>query len=245
MLIIRYSFLIFVISLLFGCESNGDSDAPLSVYKITSGIKTENLLVMFPGINSKGNDFVEYGFIDSFKEHYPRTDILLVDTYLAYIQAGNIAERIQNEIIVPAYQHGYTNIWFVGVSLGGLGALMYNKEFSGNISGLILLAPFLGEETKVDGLDNILSKQEWLIEHGNSNDRTVSLWKYLIEVSAEKNSSMPIVLAYGENDRFIFMHRLLSRFLKNKNVFTKSGGHNWKTWRVLWGDILEAKLFDF
>ena len=235
--------------LLSGCGSSGDSSVPLTTQKVLSGTKTSNLVVMFPGINSPGSDFIDYGFLELFQEKYNNADIILVDMRLAYVEAGNIAERIQNEIIVPAYAKGYDNIWLVGMSLGGFSSLLYNRTFSKNVNGIILFAPYLGELYSVSDLVNHPSPQQWAVDNKASTDSSIQFWRYLLTLTQpnkDKQFKTHLVVAYGNKDRSSQLHQLLAGRIKKENVYiNESGGHNWVSWKPLWINMLENKVFNF
>ncbi len=235
----------FAISTIASCASNGNSQLPLTLNKIFSGKPTSDLLVMFPGINSPGSDFVQHGFVQMFQDKYPDVDITLVDTRFAYIEDDNIAERIQNEIILPARREGYKKIWFTGVSLGGLSAIKYNKSFAGNINGMVLIAPYLGSQYEIEGLLTDGTPYVWSELNNNSSDKTIRLWQYLLNETQSKNGKENLFLAYGNSDRFSDMHRFLASLLDKNNVFIEKGGHNWTVWKKLWQTMLDKKIFDY
>ncbi len=243
---LRYLFLILVATgTITSCAYFGNSELPLTTYKIPASIKTQNLLVMFPGINSPGTDFIDYGFVQMFQKKYSNVDITLVDTRFAYISAGSIAERIHNEIISPAIRGGYKNIWFVGISLGGLSTLLHSKDFAGILTGVVLIAPYLGAQYKVEDLLAHEPPLLWSEQHAKSTDKTIRLWRYLISETQNKENKMKLVLAYGNDDRFSDLHRFLASLLDENNIYIEKGGHNWTTWKKLWQTLLEEKVFNF
>jgi len=143
-------FLVFItLDIIVSCASFGDSKLPLTLKTVPSAQISTNLLVMFPGINSPGEDFQYHGFVQLFQKKYPNVDIILVDTRYAYTQVGNLSVRIQTEIILPALSKGYTNIWLVGVSLGALGVIRYSELYPNNLNGMVLIAPYLGNQFKI------------------------------------------------------------------------------------------------
>lgn len=182
-----------------------------------------------------------------FIEQYPRADILLVDTYLAYFNAGNIASRIQQEIVIPAKKAGYKNIWFVGVSLGGLGALLYNKDYPGTIDGIVLIAPFLGEGDIVESIKTYPSPVEWARVESANNSEAAQLWRYLINMNdhEKKNAhQVKLILAFGDADRFNLAHQLLASLMEPNTIYSIAGRHNWVSWYKLWIEIINKDVFN-
>ena len=241
-------FSVLFICSLNGCASNGDSRLPLKVQHYGTVHSGEQLVVFFPGINSSGQDFEAYDLLTPFIERYPQADILLVDTRLAYIEAGNIASRIQQEIIIPAKKKGYKKIWFVGISLGGLGTLIYNKNYPDNINGIVLMAPFIGGDDIVDSILSAPSPQEWARINANSEIKAVQMWRHLISYNDQTpiidNNKVKLLLAFGKDDRFVRSHQLLASFMEPDNVFQGPGEHNWLTWRELWIEMLDKNIFN-
>ena len=45
---------------------------------------------------------------------------------------------------------GYENIWLLGISMGGLGTLLYASEYPEQVDGVVLLAPFLGDRSAIE-----------------------------------------------------------------------------------------------
>ena len=77
-----------------------------------------------------------------------------------------IVERIREDIIIPAKARGYRNIWMLGISMGGMGAIWYDRTHPGDVNGLILLSPYLGEKTIVETIEKAgglsgAGGQEW------------------------------------------------------------------------------------
>ena len=53
-----------------------------------------------------------------------------------------MVDRLKEDVINPAKEKGYTKIWLVGISLGGLGSLLYAMEHPSDIEGMLVLAPY-------------------------------------------------------------------------------------------------------
>ena len=53
------------------------------------------------------------------------------------------------KLSVPHGPCGYGEIWLVGVSMGGLGAFFHERAYPAQVTGLILLAPFVGDDRKL------------------------------------------------------------------------------------------------
>jgi pimeloyl-ACP methyl ester carboxylesterase len=82
--------------------------------------------------------------LQAVRETGRAVDILLVDAHLGYYAARTVLERLRHDVIGPARTR-YESIRLIGVSMGGLGALLYAARYPGHVTDVALLAPFVGE----------------------------------------------------------------------------------------------------
>ena len=59
---------------------------------------------------------------------------------------GTFLERLATDVIAPAKARGYDEIWMMGPSMGGFGSLFYARAHTTDITGVLSIAPFLGDE---------------------------------------------------------------------------------------------------
>ncbi|RYF41275.1 MAG: hypothetical protein EOO25_10355 [Comamonadaceae bacterium] len=128
---------------------------------------------------------------------------------------GRAEQRLQDEVIAPARGRGYAQIWLVGASLGGMGALLHQRSYPGSVDGMVLLAPYLGES----------AAQPLLLQHLESLRR-------------EPQRARNVWLAYGRSDRLRASMPLLEPLLPPGQVLVRDGGHDWQLWSPVTGDIL-------
>ena len=91
----------------------------------------KTLLIMLPGRGDRASSFVTAGFVDIADRH--QFDVLAVDAHFGYYAERILVERLHEDIIAPAKARGYENIWLLGISMGGLGALLYAAEYPNEI----------------------------------------------------------------------------------------------------------------
>ena len=89
--------------------------------------------------------FEREGFVAALREAGARVDAIAVDAHLGYYYRKTIIERLHTDVLLQARQQGYRRIVLVGVSLGGLGALLNERENPGSVDAVVLLGPFLGD----------------------------------------------------------------------------------------------------
>src|SRR2546421_4007437 len=101
------------------------------------------LLVMLPAAKARPEDFIEHGFIAAVRSRALALDVAAVDAHADLYLEGDIAERLEDEVIGPLRRR-YAEICLLGISLGGMGSIAYACRHSRAIGKLMLLAPFLG-----------------------------------------------------------------------------------------------------
>jgi pimeloyl-ACP methyl ester carboxylesterase len=203
------------------------------------------LVVFLPGRGDGPEDYVEHGFPEALRRAGSPCAMVGVDSHLGYYAEKSIVTRLRDDVIAPARDRGVREVWLVGISLGGLGGLLYTREHPGEVSGLILLAPYLGEDDmirEVQDAGGLIAYSPPPQPHeppgGQSDFR--SLWLFL-KGYAKPDPKLPrLYLGYGRSDRFAAPNGLVAKILPPDHVFTADGGHNWRTWRKLWDQFLKS-----
>jgi pimeloyl-ACP methyl ester carboxylesterase len=201
------------------------------------------LVVFLPGRGGSMGDFERHGFITALREAGIAADTLTVDAHLGYYYNRTVIDRLRADVWVPARARGYRRIVVVGVSLGGLGALLNERDAAGSVDAIVLLAPYLGdkaalfEQIKVAG-----GPAAWAAGRGpKSKGVEEEVWTFLGNRSA---ALPPTWLLYGREDSLAPGHQLLATLLPPGRVTAVEGAHDWKTWLSLWREVcLESDLF--
>lgn len=230
--------------LLAGCGLWRPAKVPMDsvLEKSACTAAANTLLVMLPGAYADRDDFVREGFLAAVNERRLAVDVLLADAHLGYYDdQGSIFLRLQDDVIAPARRHGYRSIWILGISVGGLGALVYAQRHPGELAGIVALAPYLGERLTSLEIANAGGLARWRAPvEDPGQQRDLQLWRWLQGYGSPKDAAErpPLYLGWGLDDRFAFSHRLLAAALPSDRVFTTEGGHDWPPWRRLWARIL-------
>lgn len=231
-----------------GCADLSNPKTPIVVHALpaTCGTKVDTLLVMLPGAYDKPDDFIRHGFVDAVRERHIAADIALVDASVAYYRNGDIVARLDTDVIAPARARGIRHVWFAGISIGGIGSLIYANEKRGVVDGLLLMAPYLGERSIAAEIAASGGLAAWS-PTGTipADDLDRRLWQWLKTLTQTRASQgtprLPVVsLGFGITDRFVASHRLLAAALPGDRVFTAAGGHDWPAWEALWPRMLDA-----
>jgi len=194
---------------------------------------------MLPGRGDRADTFLKEGFQDAGKRY--GFDTLLVDAHFGYYRKRELIPRLHEDIVLPARKAGYENIWLLGISMGGFGSVLYAAQYPDEIDGVILLAPFLGNENVIDEIEESGGLAHWDPAKSGLEAHEIAMWSWLQEETMGA-SQKPLILGYGQSDRLAGTYQVLLEPLDSSDVYTTEGGHNWKTWRILWAQISAARL---
>ena len=201
------------------------------------------LLVMLPGMGMEADEFDAHGFVAAVRDRRVPVDIVAARPDLDVYLDGRIARNLHDTLIAPAIARGYGRLWLLGISIGGMGALLYAAAQLAEVEGLVLLAPFLGTPGTIAEVSSAGSIPGW--SPGKSRATAVEqkllLWLQTFLTGAAERPAL--YLGYGLQDRFARGHGLLAGHLPPQRVVVAEGGHDWKTWAALWPRILERTPF--
>lgn len=147
-------------------------------------------------------------------------------------------------MITPAKANGYERIWLVGFSLGGLGSLLYSMHYPDDIQGMLVIAPFLGDSDLIEEISRASGPLNWEPGATQEEDGVRRMWHWLKNYR-DPNNELPVLhLGYGRWDKFATAQDMLASILPPDHVHVISGWHNWRTWRKLWKQSLDAGVFE-
>ena len=212
-------------------------------YKAPVAVGSRKLLVMLPGVGMAAGEFAEQGLVDDVHARGLAVDVIAARPDIELYLDGTVAACLQRTIIEPALAQGYRRIWLLGISLGGMGALLHASAYEGQVEGLVLLAPFLGTPGTIAEIDEAGGLAAWSAAHSAAVDTEKQALVWLQNFTAKRPAAPALYLGYGSDDRFARGHRLLAQELPDANVVTEKGGHDWAAWRPMWQRILGIAPF--
>jgi hypothetical protein len=201
----------------------------------------DTLIVMLPGNYSLPEEFEQESFVRILREGRIASDVLMVDAHFAYYKNRSIADRLHADVLMPARQRGYRSIWLVGISLGAAGSMLYADAWPGDVGGIVMLGPYLGERQTAEQIRNAGGLAAWPAPERAKDDVDSMLWRWLKSQAGPADGSPrpSIYLGYGLDDRFAYNQQLLGESLPAAHVFTAPGGHDWTAWTPLWRRIVD------
>src|SRR5258708_25171073 len=107
------------------------------------GSRAPAQMIWLPGAYHSAQDCATDGFARAAAQRDIRVDLQFVDLEMQHLDDRDAFARLRTEIVLPARDSGAA-VWLAGISLGGLVALDYASSYPGELDGLCLLAPYLG-----------------------------------------------------------------------------------------------------
>jgi enterochelin esterase-like enzyme len=192
-------------------------------------------MIWLPGAYHSAQDFLDEGFARAAARRRIPLDLLFVDLEMQHLDDRDTFQRLRSEIVLPARDTGAA-VWLAGISLGGLVALDYASCYSGELDGLCLLAPYLGNRMLINEISASSGLAGWEPRELADSDAERRIWRYI----KTRVDSRPLFLGYGRNDRFSAAHDMLAAALPADWVEVIAGGHDWGTWLSLWENFLDS-----
>lgn len=197
----------------------------------------ECLAVLLPGRFGGPRSFEKADFAAAARRHGVEIDLVAADAHLGYYRDRSVVVRLREDVVRPARATGYREIWLVGASLGGVGALLYARDHAEDLSGVFALAPFLGDKALIEEIRRQGGPRSWQPGEVGEGEDFRRLWSWLIRRAADP-AAPPLYLGFGNEDGFAASNRLLAEVLPEQRVLSAPGGHDWKVWRALWERFL-------
>jgi len=199
-----------------------------------------HLALFLPGLGDTPEDVVEAGFIEEMRAA-PQFDSIIADAHFGYYRSGVVTTRL-HEDIVRRVRGKYDEFWIVGTSMGGYGAVAYAEKFTSAVTGIVLLAPYLGQDKVQNNVEEAGSLAQWKPEEFKTeSDRTahaVALWAWLQQ---RPTRTLPFVfVGSGDQDKHMPAVRLLRPSLPSGHTLIIPGDHDWTTWRQLFHRVVHT-----
>jgi pimeloyl-ACP methyl ester carboxylesterase len=205
------------------------------------------LFVLLPGAGDHAERFREQGFVEDLQNSKLSIDIRAVDATMGYYMKGTLLDRLETDVITPAKARGYEEIWLAGPSMGGLGSLLYSRDHSAELTGVLAIAPFLGDQDVIEEIATAGGLRQWQAppraDAMNRDNYQRELWRWLQAATQGREVAPPIFLGYGTSDRLSGADSLLAGALPASRVFLTTGGHEWPAWRRVLASFLQSPEF--
>ncbi|HMM66223.1 MAG TPA: alpha/beta hydrolase-fold protein [Dokdonella sp.] len=229
----RISCLALLALLVGACAAGGDVSRPIPTAYYAAPQGGQRLVVMLPG---RGDDLASMqrkGMAGIIQDAWPTADVLLTGLTMPFYRQGRATQRLQYEVIKPARQRGASEIWIMGISLGGMGAILYDREYPGEARGLLLLSPYLGDRAIQDEVRDAGGIVRWNpgpIRNLDAGTFQHELWRTIRNWADDPQRKQSVWLAYGTDEPFRKPIELMTPALVPSQVFAMPGQHDWELW---------------
>ena len=200
------------------------------------GVVAATRVILLPAAYTGPDDFLSAGFASAARERELPLDLVFAEVNLMHLTDRTILRRLRHEFVLPARAMGCRTLWLCGISLGGFIALAYAQRYPGEVDGLCLLAPYLGNRIVTGEIAAAGGAAAWEPGELEADDDERRIWRFI-------KSPRPVALhlGFGAEDRFADSHRMVAAALPPEDVDVLPGGHDWPVWRQLWDNFLAAR----
>ncbi len=227
---------------LVGCAAGGDVSKPVPTTFIAAPQPAHRLVVMLPGRSDSLQGLTDTGIAGIIQQSWPDADVLLTGLTMPFYRQGRVAQRLHDEVIEPARRTSYGQVWLAGISLGGMGALLYDSAYPDQIDGLLLLSPYLGEDAihqQIRQAGGLAAWQAGPAQAIGPDTFQHELWRSLQAWSQRPQHTGSTWVAYGADEPFRQPIELMTPLLPADHVIMLPGKHNWKLWKPAMRALLE------
>ncbi|MGH8273296.1 MAG: alpha/beta hydrolase-fold protein [Gammaproteobacteria bacterium] len=226
---------------LAGCAAGGDVSKPIPSAFYPAPQKARLTVVMLPGIDDGLKALENRHVAALIQKNWPHADVVLTGLTLPFYKQGRAAQRLHDEVIARYRKKGQP-VWLAGISLGGLGVLLYGRQYPGDTAGMLLMSPYLGGDAirkKIQAAGGLAQWNPGPRQHINADNFRHELWRYLKSWRNRPQRTRTVWLAYGTNDRFRKSIALLTPMLPPGHVIELPGSHNWNLWNRAFTALLK------
>ncbi len=205
------------------CEACPGSAAPVRI-------------ALLPGAYQHPEDFRRAGFAAAVRVRDLAIDLEFIGVDMAHVLDRSGLDALRSEFVEPARQAGCRQVWLGGASLGAYLALAYVDKRPGDLDGLCLLAPYLGNRIVTGEIASAGGVRTWQPQAIAADDEERRIWALIRSLPS---AGLRVHLGLSRSDRFGHGHRLLADALPEGASDIVDGGHDWSTWLSLWELFLD------
>jgi pimeloyl-ACP methyl ester carboxylesterase len=238
---LKLSVTLFLLAAIGGCARLLPTPTPMRAVDYAAARQPAKcLFVLLPGMGDHAETFERRGFVKALRKSGLSIDIRAADATIGYYMKGTMLERFSTDVMAPAKARGYREIWLLGPSMGGFGSLFYARAHTDDITGVLAIAPYLGDRTLIEEITLAGGLKNWRaperIDEMNEKNFQREMWRWLQAVTQGKEAAPLIFAGYGSSDKLRAADSLLTAELPPSRVFLTYGKHEWPAWqRVLQG----------
>jgi pimeloyl-ACP methyl ester carboxylesterase len=239
-------FLVLALALcpLAGCSLVFRAPVPMRAVDFPAKQGSAKCLVVFlPGYGDGAQEFETQGFVEEFRRRGLAVDMVAAEATVGYYTRGSFAERLSSDVIAPRRARGYAETWLIGPSMGGFGTLFYARQHLADVTGVLALAPYLGDKDLIEEVYRGGGLHKWAapppVEKLTDKNYQPELLRWLQAVTRGQEQGPLLNLGFGHNDKLAHADELLAAVLPPEHVYRNEGNHKWGPWRDLLSQFLD------
>ncbi len=151
-------------------------------------------IVLIPGAYQGPEDFKNAGFPAAVRNRGLDIDLALVAPQLTHLMDRTVLAQLRRDIVMPARSSGTVDVWFAGVSWGGFLALLYAADYSSDLEGVCLLAPYLGNRMISAEILGFPTLPDWSAGVTGAQDELAEerrVWRYITAQAPHRSKTLP------------------------------------------------------
>ena len=219
--------------LLSACSFIGAPEKPMPSIAVPGKAPGKVLIIVLPGFAIDHHGMQEEGVAAAIQRGWPEADVVLAGATFPYYRTGTLIQRLHEDVIVPARKRGYKEIWLAGGSMGGMGALMYEQNNPGAMTGILLMSPFLGGDDLFEEFRDAGGLHQWQagdlgVIDGENYQRHV--WKMIQGWKHKPHLARRVWLVCGTEDSLFSDAKVLANEIPKDQAIFGPGEHTWSFW---------------
>jgi len=201
------------------------------------------LVVFLPGYGDDAQSFATHGFVEEFQRRGLAVDIVAANATIGYYSRGIFGERLSQDVVAPRRARGYAETWLIGPSMGGFGTLYYARQHPADVTGVLALAPYLGDKDLIEEIYRQGGLDKWVapppVETMTEKNYQAEMLRWLQAVTRSRERGPLLNVGFGSQDKLAHADELLAAVLPPEHVFRNGGNHKWEPWRDLLRQFLD------
>lgn len=214
----------------------GDARRPIATIESPASVAVTSpaLIVVLPGFGTNAKSLKDHAVDDTIHKAWPQADVLLTSATVSYYRHKVLVEHLERDVLAPVRKQGYSEVWLAGASIGGLGALLYERDHPGAVTGLILFSPWMGPQELIDEIRAAGGVRQWdpgpVPEKVTYENYQREVWRVVKSWDGNAAGANRIWLVCGDQDRLLGASQLMAAVLPESHYLEVHGGHTWETW---------------
>jgi pimeloyl-ACP methyl ester carboxylesterase len=201
------------------------------------------LVVFLPGMGDEAEDFSKNGLVQEVQHRGLSIDVVAANATFGYYTRGIFPERLATDVMAPRTTRGYQQVWLIGNSMGGFGTLFYSRQHTPEITGVLALSPYLGEDDLIDEVYAAGGLQKWKaparVDKMTNDNYQRELMRWLQAITSGKEPSPNLYLGFGDKDKLRHADELLAAAVPADHLYRDPGAHEWDSWHRLLTKFLD------